>query len=657
MDFKILYKGNSGVAVRKSIRPCRQAGDYDKKFIALQYCDQKHKTFLTSNLKIGANVPHDIKSQLISLIKEFWCCFDPEDVKIPIRDYEVVIDTGNNKPVATKNRRYGMHEAPIMQKAIDALLGNDRIGLTELGEWLSRATLAPKPHQETISEIDDFIWRFCINYILVNQKIRLRYYWPHMYKYIEKMISMCAGCYLADCSIRHTRELIYSFPVDEPFKVIHADVYTIGSELGFSGHKNFMVVICGLCTFACQEPLREMNSTTFADAIMKIMLANGLAHTIIVDKDSKFMGVFAQTIKLLQINFHVASGGNHDPVFTERLFVYYNKSLKIIGISLGTNRSSTQSVALINYAYNSAPVTGTDIVRSQIAVGRIFHYPIDYATEESVNITFGVSSVENFATEQRKLLTCSREIFRVLIQETRSWHREYINKNRPDPIQYSIGDIVFVRREVQSNKSKGRVAKTSYKFNGPWKVIEKLHGASYKLQHTVKSQRFNKKHAKHLSPVPQHLIPFAPLNGADNAYQQLHKKFIDSPFKEASIEGYTPSQPWRIAADSLLTLEVQRGYWFPTLAELNHDIDIDAMNENPDTNISQVLGSSSINNIAWTDHPSDTTTPITILHGTQNSLSKLMANIIKSDDKFSLSLMMSMDARNGTSSKYALTQP
>ena len=159
--------------MRKSIRPCRQAGDYDKKFITLQYCDKKHKKFLTSNLKIGANVPHDIKSQLISLIKEFWCCFDPEGVKIPIRDYEVVIDTGNNKPVATKNRRYGMHEAPIMQKAIDALLGNDQIGLTELGEWLSRATLAPKPHQETISAIDDFIWRFCINYILVNQRTKI----------------------------------------------------------------------------------------------------------------------------------------------------------------------------------------------------------------------------------------------------------------------------------------------------------------------------------------------------------------------------------------------------------------------------------------------------------------------------------------------------
>ena len=66
-----------------------------------------------------------------------------------------------------------MHEAPSMQKGIDALLGNDQIGHTEKGEWLSRATLAPKPHQETITDIDEFIWRFCINYILLNQRTKI----------------------------------------------------------------------------------------------------------------------------------------------------------------------------------------------------------------------------------------------------------------------------------------------------------------------------------------------------------------------------------------------------------------------------------------------------------------------------------------------------
>ena len=70
-------------------------------------------------------------------------------------------------------------------------------------------------------------------------------------------------------------DLVYSFPVDEPTKVVHADVYTLRTELSFSGHKSFMVLVCGLYTFAHWEPLREMNSTSFSEAIMKILLANG----------------------------------------------------------------------------------------------------------------------------------------------------------------------------------------------------------------------------------------------------------------------------------------------------------------------------------------------------------------------------------------------
>jgi hypothetical protein len=37
------------------------------------------------------------------------------------------------------------------------------------GEWMFKALLAPKPHQEHVRHIDDFIWRFCINYISINQ--------------------------------------------------------------------------------------------------------------------------------------------------------------------------------------------------------------------------------------------------------------------------------------------------------------------------------------------------------------------------------------------------------------------------------------------------------------------------------------------------------
>ena len=31
-----------------------------------------------------------------------------------------------------------------------------------------KALLAPMPHQEHVSNIEDFVWRFCVNYILLN---------------------------------------------------------------------------------------------------------------------------------------------------------------------------------------------------------------------------------------------------------------------------------------------------------------------------------------------------------------------------------------------------------------------------------------------------------------------------------------------------------
>jgi hypothetical protein len=41
------------------------------------------------------------------------------------------------------------------------------------GGWLFKVLLAAKPHQEHIHCIDDFVWRFCVNYIPLNSVTRL----------------------------------------------------------------------------------------------------------------------------------------------------------------------------------------------------------------------------------------------------------------------------------------------------------------------------------------------------------------------------------------------------------------------------------------------------------------------------------------------------
>eukprot|EP00957_Ditylum_brightwellii_P212190 15367054-Ditylum_brightwellii.AAC.2 len=67
-----------------------------------------------------------------------------------------------------------------MEAPITALLHGEFIDEIADGEWLSRATLAPKPHQEAVTSIDDFVWCFCVNYIPLNQITKLiAYPIPH----------------------------------------------------------------------------------------------------------------------------------------------------------------------------------------------------------------------------------------------------------------------------------------------------------------------------------------------------------------------------------------------------------------------------------------------------------------------------------------------
>jgi hypothetical protein len=99
--------------------------------------------------------------------------------------------------------------------------------------------------------------------------------------------------------------------------------------------------------------------------------------------------------------------------------------------------------------------------------------------------------------------------------------------------------------------------------------VSKLHGASYELEHCT-SKAKDKKHASDLSPYPAELIPFRPLDGADNQFGQLNRKFKEHPYKEAGITGFIPPTPFVVPAQFLTTDDSLQFAW-PTLAELNEE--------------------------------------------------------------------------------------
>ncbi len=120
-----------------------------------------------------SHLKSDLQERVYDVIRRSWSVFDKKGIFVPVKHCECVIDTGNSQPIAVKKIVYGMRETVIMRKCIAALVKVGHIRQITDGGWLFKALLAAKSHQEHVCCIDDFVWRFCVNYIPPNSVTRL----------------------------------------------------------------------------------------------------------------------------------------------------------------------------------------------------------------------------------------------------------------------------------------------------------------------------------------------------------------------------------------------------------------------------------------------------------------------------------------------------
>ena len=414
-------------------------------------------------------------------------------------------------------------------------------------------------------------------------RIRLRFHWPGMYKFVNQMITNCPACILKNNAAKPSSELLYSFPLDAPMATIHVDFWQPGKHLGFNGESGIIGVVCHMTTFAAIEPIKEANSESFARAVYKIMMRYGLASLIVTDPDSKFKKEFSSVCKLLQIPHHLGAKGNHKAIITERFYKFLNSGLRVFINERNTPRVFIEGVETLCYAWNSAPVTGTDLSRSLLVTGREFKFPIDIELQKHTSYNLDEIHTKSYANEMGELLTKCRDIYKLLIEEHRSMHREYRNAQLANPRKFSIGDIVFANVQVQSSKDKGKIQKLSYTRRGPYKIIKSHPSGSYDLtlvNHKT-SNAVIKKHGSDLILCPKVLQPHRPIQSSDQIYSETNKSIIPNPFSEIHIDGYNPANPWKVSEKvSSQLLNINNNHedhmlndHFPTVQEMDDEFD------------------------------------------------------------------------------------
>jgi hypothetical protein len=75
-------------------------------------------------------------------------------------------------------------------------------------------------------------------------------------------------------------------------------------------------------------------------------------------------------------------GYSHNLMMVERINRYLNKGLKIIANKQGAGRIAMEAILLLPYAWNSAPISGTNLSRCFVALGQEFQLLIDFSTNK-----------------------------------------------------------------------------------------------------------------------------------------------------------------------------------------------------------------------------------------------------------------------------------
>ena len=125
----------------------------------------------------------------------------------------------------------------------------------------------------------------------------------------------------------------------------------------------------------------------------------------------------------------------------------------------------------------------------------------------------------------------------MLTEDRRERHTTWANKHRKQR-EFAPGDLVIVRRQVQSDASLGRPAKLRVRARGPYRVLEKAGDDSYWIQRVPVLQELNRRLGKkqkqaawRLERIPSSVVVHKRVDSSDTRWVQQTATLQDNPLE------------------------------------------------------------------------------------------------------------------------------
>ena len=371
--------------------------------------------------------------------------------------------------------------------------------------------------------------------------IMLRLFWPKLRFDIHRWIKECPHCQLTFRWRRRGQELMFSWPLSIPFAILHVDLWMPGKFTDSKGNTALMNAMCDMSQFVVVVPVPDESSATLADYFFQhVLMKFGLCHLVVLDDGNPFKGAFVAMCESLKLNYDILAKRNHKGLSVEHFHRFLNKAITIAMEDRQSNDVFVPAGIAAGYAWNSAPIDGTDILRSTVAIGREFRFPIDIDLSALPQLTQNnAQSAVDFLRLTDSNRRFSSAILKILIEDRRDAHAERVNNNK-NIVTLVVGDIVMARTAVHSDASSNKVAKLSYQVRGPFRIVTCTGQGSYHVRKLFKPDSPTLKFmAVDLYPLPPSLKPCEPVDSSDTRYLNQSYSPIINPLRKAlNIELY-----------------------------------------------------------------------------------------------------------------------
>ncbi len=377
-------------------------------------------------------------------------------------------------------------------------------------------------------------------------RIAARYYWPTMYKDIRQAEVECGHCILGNNVSHQAQQILGSLTTDEPFDIISIDIWIPGVTLSKGSYvpdksnvrQAALTSLCNLTAFSTVGYLNSLEADQITTVLLSsIIMPNGLPKLVLLDDDSLFKRDLRMVLDDMGIPFHVVSPEQHEGILCERFHRYLNKVQRLMGLDTTDHSNWMMNTSFAAYSWNASPIDGTDVVRSFAAKARTFQFPLDVAEQVPRIIgNPGEHALQHVETIF-PLWFKQKELLRLLTTERRERHQQWANKNRTRR-EFQPGDIVVIRRQIQSDAAAGRPAKQRIRARGPYRVLEKAGEDSYWLQRIPVLQELNRrpgvrqKHAAwKLERIPSSVVVHKRIDSMDTRWVQRHANLRNNPLE------------------------------------------------------------------------------------------------------------------------------